>query len=479
MVRINIYFMDDSQDFRNKIYTISDSGRREWIYPKKPNGKYYRYRIILSYFLITFFIVSPFFKIDGNQFILLNIFERKFNLFGIVFWPQDFHLIALLLIIMIVFVIFFTVVFGRIFCGWICPQTIFLEMIFRRIEYLIEGDRSSQIKLDKQNWNFYKFKIKFFKWFVFYILSFLISNVFLSYIIGSDKLLTYVVEGPFKSLSVFIPLLFFSIIFYFVFAWFREQVCVIACPYGRLQSVLIDNNSIIIAYDHLRGERDAGRKKLKINENRNLAGLGDCIDCQQCVKVCPTGIDIRNGIQLECVNCTACIDACDNVMNKIGFKKNLIGYFSQFNINDNKKIKLKPRVISYLILLTFLFLIFFSMLFSRNNLETRILRLPGKLFEYVSEDSISNIYQYKLINKSNKIIDNIKLRVNGIDGVVKLVSNLDYLALGPNEVKNGIFFVNIHQNDINVTKTKIFIEILKDNKVIETENIDFIGPINF
>src|SRR5690606_3206332 len=198
----------------------------------------------------------------------------------------------------------FTVAFGRIFCGWICPQTIFLEMVFRRIEYWIDGDRNKQIKLDKQAWNAEKIKKRLLKWSLFLIISFIIANVFLAYLISGDRVLQYIIDGPTSHLSTFISLLIFTAVFYFVFAWFREQVCIIACPYGRLQGVLLDTKSIVVAYDHKRGESENGRKKWRKNEDRTALGHGNCIDCFQCVHVCPTGIDIRNGTQLECINCT-------------------------------------------------------------------------------------------------------------------------------------------------------------------------------
>ena len=290
------------EHFRDSIATIDQQGKRAWIFPKKPVGRFYEYRKVVSYFLLAFLFSAPFIKIGGNQFILLNVLERRFNIFGFPFWPQDFHIFVIMMIIGVVFVIFFTVAYGRIFCGWICPQTIFMEMVFRRIEYWIDGDRGKQIRLDKMSWNAEKIRKRVLKWTVFLLISFLIANIFLAYLIGGDKVIQYVSEGPAAHLSTFISLSIFTGVFYFVFAWFRDQVCVIACPYGRLQGVLLDNKSIVVAYDYKRGEKEAGRAKFKKKEDRVASGKGDCIDCFQCVHVCPTGIDIRDGTQLECVN---------------------------------------------------------------------------------------------------------------------------------------------------------------------------------
>jgi cytochrome c oxidase accessory protein FixG len=319
-------------NFRDTIGTLNDEGKRAWLFPKKPKGKWYEYRKYVSYVLLLFLFTSPFVKINGNQFLMFNVLERRFNIFGFPFWPQDFHLFVIMMIAGVVFVVFFTVAFGRIFCGWICPQTIFMELVFRRIEYWIDGDRGKQIRLAKMPWNAEKIRKRVLKWLVFFVISFLIANVFLAYLIGSDALLKYITDGPAQHVSTLISLLIFTGVFYFVFAWFREQVCIIACPYGRLQGVLLDNKSIIVAYDHQRGEKEAGRAKFKKNEERPLTGKGDCIDCFQCVHVCPTGIDIRNGTQLECVNCTACIDVCDHMMESVNLTKGLIMYTSENNI---------------------------------------------------------------------------------------------------------------------------------------------------
>src|SRR5690606_2262711 len=333
----------ENEVFRDSIATVTSEGKRAWVYPKKPSGKLYEYRKAVSYFLLAFLFVSPFLKINGNQFLMFNILERRFNIFGFPFWPQDFHLFVISMIIGVLFITFFTVAFGRVFCGWICPQTIFMEMVFRRIEYWIEGDRGKQMRLAKQPWNTEKIMKKGLKFIVFLFISFLIANVFLAYLIGGDKLISYITAGPLEHTGTLISLLIFTAVFYFVFAWFREQVCIIACPYGRLQSVLLDNKSIVVAYDHKRGEGESGRKKFRKNEDREALGHGDCIDCFQCVNVCPTGIDIRNGTQLECVNCTACIDECDHIMESINLPKGLIRYASEDNIEKKAPFRLTAR----------------------------------------------------------------------------------------------------------------------------------------
>ena len=243
-----------NENFRDSIGTIDAEGRRSWIFPKKPSGKFYKYRSYVSYFLLIFLLSAPFLKINGNQFLLFNVLERKFNIFGFPFWPQDFYLLVISMIIGIVFIILFTVVFGRIFCGWICPQTIFLEMVFRKIEYWIDGDRGKQIRLSKQAWNAEKIRKRILKWIIFFLISFIIANVFLAYLIGGDTVIGFITGNPLDNIRTLISLLIFTCVFYFIFAWFREQVCLIACPYGRLQAVLLDNKTINVAYDFNRGE---------------------------------------------------------------------------------------------------------------------------------------------------------------------------------------------------------------------------------
>lgn len=313
-----------NEQFRDSIGTINKDGGRSWVFPKKPTGKFYKYKTYVSYVLLAFLLSAPFIKINGNQFLLFNVLERKFNIFSFPFWPQDFYLLVISMIIGVVFVILFIVVFGRLFCGWICPQTIFMEMVFRKIEYWIDGDRGKQIRLDKQPWNADKIKKRLLKWFLFFVISFLIANVFLAYLIGGDVLIAYITGNPFDNSKTLISLIIFTYVFYFVFVWFREQVCIIACPYRRLHDVLLDNNTINVAYYFKPGEREEGRSKFKKNEDREALGKGDCIDCKQYVVVCPTGIDIRNGKQLKCVNCTACIDQCDHIMERINLPKGLI-----------------------------------------------------------------------------------------------------------------------------------------------------------
>ena len=465
---------ENQEIFRDSIGTIDESGKRNFIFPKKPKGRFYNYRTYVSWLLLIFMLASPFVKVNGNQFLLFNVIERKFNIFGYPFWPQDFHLLVISILASVVFIILFTVVFGRIFCGWMCPQTIFMEMVFRKVEYLIEGDRTKQIKLDKQPWNGEKIRKRLTKWFIFFVISFIISNVFLAFVIGSDQVLIYVTDNPLNHSGILFKLLIFTAIFYFVFAWFREQVCIIVCPYGRLQGVLLDNKSINVAYDFVRGEGESGRKKLRKNENRNELGYGDCVECMQCVQVCPTGIDIRNGIQLECINCTACIDACDTIMDKAGFERGLIRYASENDIKKKEKFKFNARLIAYTAILTILIGVFIAMLFLRNDVEATILKLPGQTFQS-TPTTIKNIYTIKLINKTTEDIENVVIKLISHKGKVNMVGGS--MMVKKQDLKSGTLFIEIDKKDLISSKEKLEIGIYSNGKLLETTSTNFTGPL--
>ncbi|GGX18784.1 cytochrome c oxidase accessory protein CcoG [Aquimarina muelleri] len=468
----------ENEKFRDSIGTINEEGKRAWVYPKKPDGKFYTYRKWVSYGLLLFLFSAPFIKINGNQFLLFNVLERRFNIFGAPFWPQDFHLFVISMLIGVVFITLFTVAFGRIFCGWICPQTIFMEMVFRRIEYWIEGDRGKQIRLDKQPWNAEKIRKRILKWSVFFIVSFLIANVFLAYLIGSDKLIQYITGDPFKNISTLISLLIFTAVFYFVFAWFREQVCIIACPYGRLQGVLLDAKSIVVAYDYKRGEKDAGRAKFKKNEDRPSTGKGDCIDCFQCVHVCPTGIDIRNGTQLECVNCTACIDACDHMMEKVNLPKGLIRYASEDNIAKKAKFEFTPRLKGYSAVLVILTGVLLGMSFLRNDVEANILRLPGQLYEHKEDNIISNVYTYKLVNKTTSTIEDIHFELLSHKGKIELVTHKNF-SVPEQGLSEGTLFIEINSAALKGDKDRLKIGVYSKDELIETTTTAFLGPRSY
>jgi len=458
----------DATSFRDKVATVDKDGKRIWVYPTKTKGKLYKARTIASLVYLVIFFGLPFVKVKGHPFFLINVLERKFILFGQIFWPQDFFIFGLGMVLFIVFVALFTVVFGRIFCGWACPQTVFMEMVFRKIEYWIEGDGAQQKLLNKAPWTGEKILKKGIKWFSFWTISFIIANTFLSYVIGVDELQKIVSDKPANHIGGLLAITIFTTIFFFVFAWLREQVCTTICPYGRMQGVLLDRNSIVVAYDHERGEK---RAKFKKNEVRTS---GDCIDCMQCVKVCPTGIDIRNGTQLECTNCTACIDACNNMMLAVGLEPNLIRYASEANISDKKPTRFTPRMKAYTVVMLLLLGVEVYLLTSRTEVGISILRTPGQLFQEQPNNSLSNLYNYKFLNKTyeDKVLT---LKPDNFEGEIKLVGET-MLKVPKENYTSGSLFVYVAKRNIHNRKTPLKIAIYDGSKKIKTITTSFLGP---
>lgn len=456
------------QSFRDKVATVDRSGKRIWVFPQKPKGKYFNARAALSVVYLIVFFSLPFIRYQGHPVFLINILDRKFILFGQIFWPQDFFIFGLGTIVFIVFIALFTVVFGRVFCGWVCPQTIFMELVFRRIEYWIEGDAPKQRMLKKAPWDARKIFLKTTKWALFWIISFLIANTFLAYIIGTDELRKIVTEPVSMHVGGFIAILIFTTIFFLVYSWFREQVCTVVCPYGRMQGVLLDRNSLVVAYDYIRGEP---RAKFKKKEERTN---GDCIDCMQCVKVCPTGIDIRNGTQLECVNCTACIDACDHMMEAVGYPTGLIRLASENNIAEKKKWRFTMKMKAYTGVMVVLLSVLVYLLVSRTDVGISLLRTPGQLYQEQPGNQWSNLYNYRFLNKT---YTDKKLRLvpENFTGEIKIVGEREILV--PREgSQSGALFIYIAKDQVLERKTPLEIGVYEGSDKIKTIKTTFLGP---
>jgi len=462
---------DDSPgSFRDRLYTIDESGKRLWVFAKKPKGTLTNARNIIGIVLMIFFFSAPFIKIHGKQLLLFDFLNRTFVIFGVQFWPQDFNIFFIGMIAVMVFVILFTVTYGRIWCGWACPQTVFMEVLFRRIEYWIDGDAHQQKELDKAPWNAAKIFKRTLKHGIFYLISFIIGNYFLMYIIGSDAWLRLITESPSLHLAGLSGMVIFSFIFYFIFSWFREQVCTIVCPYGRLQGVLLDRETVVISYDYSRGEM---RGILRKSENRSDAKKGDCIDCHQCVAVCPTGIDIRNGTQLECINCACCIDACDEMMNKVGFKPGLIRYASEKMIADKKPWHFTLRSGMYTVVLSLLLIAFAYFLISRNPVEATVLRSPGMLFQEQPDGRISNLYSVKVVNKTAQDLP-IEIRTLNTKGEIQVIGS--EAVIKKQSLGELVFFLMIDRKLIKSSKTEVEFGIYSGGKKLDQTKATFVGP---
>jgi cytochrome c oxidase accessory protein FixG len=453
------------QTFRDSVATISKEGNRNYVHPQKPHGKLYNLRSYFSYFYLILFFTLPFIKVEGEPVFLFNVLERKFIFFSKIFWPQDFFIFAIGFLTFIVFVILFTVGFGRIWCGWACPQTIFMEMVFRKIEFFIDGDANQQKQLKAMPWNTEKLLKRGAKIIVFFFLSFLIANFFLGYIIGIDEVGVLVKEGIFVHFGTFSALVIFTLVFFFVYYWFREQACIIVCPYGRLQGVLLDRNSILVAYDYVRGEP---RGKLTDTNTEK----GDCVNCHACVRVCPTGIDIRNGTQLECVNCTACVDACDEIMDHIKKPKGLIRYASENGIALKQKMTYSWRLKMYTIVLSFLLVFLAILLITRADIAARILRTPGQTYQLLEGKKISNLYNIKLENKTRKNI-HLDLKLENIEGEIKQIGSVD---VAKESYFQTSFFITLKNEQLKSRKTKIKIGLYENGHKMDELTAVFLGP---
>jgi len=467
--------------YRDSVATISKEGTRNYINPKKPKGKLYSLRTKFSIFYLLVFFTLPFIKVNGDPLLMLNILERKFIIFGLIFWPQDFFIFGIAMLTFIVFIILFTVVFGRVFCGWACPQTIFMEMVFRKIEYWIDGDSAKQRQLIAMPWNGEKIRKRTLKFIVFFSLSFVIANFFLAYLISMDELIGYI-ENPAAHVGTLISLLVFTTIFFFVYWWFREQVCIVVCPYGRLQGVLLDKNSIMVAYDYNRGEPRGKLTKAAINNSSDTASYitaippvqGDCIDCHACVRVCPTGIDIRNGTQLECVNCTACIDACDDIMVGINKPKGLVRYASENSIKNNVQLTFTPRIKAYSVVLVLLLTLLTFLIVSRTDLDARIMRISGMTYSSLPDGRIANLYTLNLANKTHLDIP-FTLQLEDIKGAIQIVGNSS-LVIKKKDYAQLQFFIKLNRGDVIGWKKTIHIGLYENGKKLKTLEANFIGP---
>jgi len=459
----------DDTSFRDTVSTISKKGKRVWVYPKLMQGRMKTVRNLIAFFFLACLAIGPFLHIHGHPMFLFNVVERRFIVFGVGFFPQDFFLLALCLLTFIVFIILFTALFGRIFCGYACPQTIFMEFIFRKIEYLIEGDANERRRLDEGPWNARKIRKKVFKVTLFYLISFGIANIFLAYIIGIDELWNIMKEPLSSHLPGFIAMLVFSFVFFFVFAYMREQVCLVVCPYGRLQGVLLDKDSIVVAYHDKRGEPRGKPAK------DSTAVQGDCVDCKLCVNVCPTGIDIRNGTQLECINCAACIDACDSIMHRLNRPDKLIGYYSLNNIRQGLKFRITSRIVAYSIVFTLLASVVSFLLITRRDVQTTVLRSPGMLYQQISADTVSNLYNINMVNKTFHDLD-VTLQLVSPAGSIQTIGGR--LQVKSGEPRDGVFMIKMNVHDIKQNKTPVVVDVMQGKHILQQLKTTFIGPVN-
>jgi cytochrome c oxidase accessory protein FixG len=463
----------DWHDYREHLATADQEGRRLWIYPRKPRGRYTTARTVLSWLLLAIMFAGPFVRVHGNPLLLLNFVERKFIILGQVFWPQDMILSAVTLLIFFTGIIVFTAAFGRLWCGWTCPQTVLMEMVFRKIEYFIEGDAPAQRALNKSPWTAGKMTRKLGKHVVFFGLSFVVGNTLLAYIIGTEQLFNIITDNPLNHLSGFTFMILFTLGFYLIFARFREQACTFICPYGRFMSTLLDENTVVVAYDYKRGEKRGTLKRNVPAMRRRYEGFGDCIDCHQCVAVCPIGIDIRNGTQMECVHCTACIDACDAVMDKIRRPRGLIRYASLNGIERRERLRVTPRLVGYTVLLLALTGLWFFMVFTRADVQATFLRAQGALFQQMPDGHFSNLYTVKIVNKTSRDIP-IELRLEKPAGDLRVMGQA--IVVPKEQLVENSVLVELDPTAMRSGTTPVVVGVYSNGRKIQTLKTAFIGP---
>src|SRR6266542_68510 len=500
--------------FRNALASVRPDGRRQWIFARQPSGPLYRARTAVSVFLLVFLFLAPFVTVHGQPLMLLNVIERKFVLLGAVFRPQDFYVVVVLALAVLVTLVLSTAVVGRVWCGWLCPQTIFLEMLFRRIEFLIEGTAEQQVRFARGPWTRERLARAAIKHAVFFALSFVIANVFLAWIIGAPQLISIVTDTPANHLTGLVAITFFSFVFYAVFARFREQACIIACPYGRVLSSLVDERTVTVTYDSVRGEPrvrlvagQANRRGLTASAptsptiRRGLAGAlraqagtatasppklqrrrktpghhesGDCIDCFRCVTVCPTGIDIRNGIQMECVGCTACIDACNDVMRRIGRPRGLIRHTSAHALEHGSAGRFGGRVAAYAAVWIVLVAAGVFLLATRPDLDVVILRQPGTLYATLAGGDVANFYTVEALNRSSDPA------AFTIDVIAPQGATVTTLGPAPQVPAYGVLdarlLLRVPERSVTGPSTVVRFAIRSNGRIVQQIDSAFLGP---
>lgn len=483
---------------KDRISSTDELGDRVTIYPASVKGYWRTHRNWTQGVLLMIFLLLPWLKVGGEQSILISIPERRFSFFGLVLYAHDTPMLFFLLAVGVFGLAFATAVWGRIWCGWACPQTVFIDAVFRRIETWVEGSHLKRRERDQGPLTINKVFLKSTKWFLFFIASMIIAHSFAAYFLGSSRLAQMSLHSPQENWVPFTIVFFFTFLVLFDFGWFREQFCIIMCPYGRFQSVLMDKHSLAVLYNEKRGEPRKGA----ISKENSTQAQGDCVNCQRCVMVCPTGIDIRRGVQLECINCTACIDACDEIMEKVHKPKGLIQY-SSFAKNEGKATRFfnfRRSFYLFLILLATAGLIY--QISTRTPLRAEILRVVGapyRVLEAPENDMIINQFkvhlqnQYSLPLKVKFVIspNSLSQENQNLSKTISLIEQDKEITLSSGEITNHYLFIKFHK-DLTKAMGQKEIDLLIQysalpssnpdqtpaSELVQTKKVKLLGPWN-
>jgi cytochrome c oxidase accessory protein FixG len=458
-------------DFRETLYTISKDGHRKWVYADLNWGSYRFKRLLVSIVLLVIYLSLPWITIDNHQAVFLDITQRRFVFFGNIFWATDTRFLFLLLGGLAFCLFFFSAILGRVWCGWACPETVFLEFVFRPIEYFFEGTPAQRRKRDQAPLSADKALRKIAKWSCYTIIAWYLASTALAYFLGRQNLIHMINGSPLENFSMFLLTLLMMGFLLFQFGWFREQFCTVVCPYARFQSVLLDQDSLIVGYDAQRGEP---RGKLKKNSKEVH---GDCIDCGACVRVCPTGIDIRNGLQLECIQCAACADACDDIMKQVGKPEGLVRYDTETAILGGKRRFPRPRVFLYVVVLV-IYAVSFMYLFKNRALSefTLTRKATGELFSISPNGGVINVFTLHVSNKDSKEHD-YELQIED-HNEIKIVIPIHPIKVAAGGEQSFPVFFEVPQSILEHAKKSLEIELRADGHKVAEQEITIVGPVH-
>jgi cytochrome c oxidase accessory protein FixG len=447
--------------------TLNQDGTRNWLRPKLAHGRFLRRRRIVGYALIALFVALPFITIGGRPALLIDIVARELAVFGSVFRPSDGLIVMLMGLTIVLAVFVLTALFGRVWCGWGCPQTVYLEMLFRPIERWLEGTPAQAANLPRLH------PRRLAKWAIYTALAFAVANVFLAYFVGVDRLRVWVLESPLDHLGGFTVVAGVTVLMLANFGWFREQTCIVACPYGRLQSVLLDRQSLVIGYDARRGE-PRGKRKKGLPVVADLRDRGDCVDCSACVAVCPTGIDIRDGLQMECIGCAQCADACDAVMGKLARPRHLIGYTSQDELAGQPRRLLRPRMIVYPSLLLIVGSLFVWSLLGGAPAEVTALRNDGPSFMTLPDGRIASKVQLKIENATDAPRRYVVTLAGAPDAALK--SPLAVWEIQPHHTQHIPLYVEVAPATFTRGERRVNLRVFDDQGFKRIVRVTLLGP---